>query len=229
MNIFIYSDESGVFDKKHNNIYVYGGLVFLSKEEKDNATRLYIKAEKIIRQNNINFKNNQNEIKASNISIKEKYSLFRSLNKFNKFSFIIEQKKVLDNIFNSKKDKQRYLDYVYKVGLKKILETLLIEKNLNFNEVENIYIYVDEHTTATNGKYELQEALEQEFKLGTYNINYSYWFKPIFPNLKTLNVEFCNSSKKVLIRAADIIANKTYNLYLNNSKTDGKIFTKIFP
>ena len=27
MRIFIYSDESGVFDKKHNDIFVYGGLI----------------------------------------------------------------------------------------------------------------------------------------------------------------------------------------------------------
>ena len=29
MDLFIYSDESGVFDKEHNEIYVYGGLIFL--------------------------------------------------------------------------------------------------------------------------------------------------------------------------------------------------------
>lgn len=35
MDLFIYSDESGVFDKVHNEIFVYGGLIFLGKEEKD--------------------------------------------------------------------------------------------------------------------------------------------------------------------------------------------------
>ena len=35
MDLFIYSDESGVFDKEHNEIYVYGGLIFLGKEQKD--------------------------------------------------------------------------------------------------------------------------------------------------------------------------------------------------
>ena len=33
MNLYIYSDESGVFDKVHNDIYVYGGVLFLSKED----------------------------------------------------------------------------------------------------------------------------------------------------------------------------------------------------
>ena len=39
MDLFIYSDESGVFDKVHNEIFVYGGLIFLSKEEKDDYNR----------------------------------------------------------------------------------------------------------------------------------------------------------------------------------------------
>lgn len=28
MNIFVYSDESGVFDKIHNKIFVFGGAIF---------------------------------------------------------------------------------------------------------------------------------------------------------------------------------------------------------
>ena len=47
MNIFVYSDESGVFDKVHNDIYVYGGIIFLSKEEKDNNVRKYLNVEKL--------------------------------------------------------------------------------------------------------------------------------------------------------------------------------------
>lgn len=33
MNIYIYSDESGVLDKQHNRYYVFGGLIFLSSSE----------------------------------------------------------------------------------------------------------------------------------------------------------------------------------------------------
>lgn len=49
MDLFIYSDESGVFDKEHNEIYVYGGLIFLGKELKDSYARKYIAAEKVLR------------------------------------------------------------------------------------------------------------------------------------------------------------------------------------
>ena len=33
MDLFIYSDESCVFDKAHKEIFVYGGVIFLGKEE----------------------------------------------------------------------------------------------------------------------------------------------------------------------------------------------------
>lgn len=209
MNIFVYSDESGVFDKKHNKYFIYGGLIFLSKDEKDTASRLYKNAEKILR--NEKYKNLKNfELKACKINNKEKSQLYRSLNKFIKFSIIIEQDKVLDRIFTSKKDKQRYLDYAYKVGLKKIFKILIGAKKIDPKKVEYIHFYVDEHTTATNGKYELEEALENEFKNGTYNCSYDHYFEPIFKDIKGLEVKFCNSSNVTLIRAADIIANRVY-------------------
>ena len=69
MNIFVYSDESGVFDKKHNKYFVYGGLSFLNKDEKDTASRLYKNAEKILR--NEKYKNLKNfELKACKINNK---------------------------------------------------------------------------------------------------------------------------------------------------------------
>lgn len=116
MDLFIYSDESGVFDKEHNEIYVYGGLIFCGKEQKDDYARKYIAAEKSLRgkQYVIN-----DELKACRISNKEKGKLYRSMNGVIRFGVIINQKKVLNRIFQSKKDKQRYLDYAYKIGLKK--------------------------------------------------------------------------------------------------------------
>lgn len=35
MNIYVYSDESGVFDKAHNDYFVFGGLILLGTEERD--------------------------------------------------------------------------------------------------------------------------------------------------------------------------------------------------
>ena len=41
MNLFIYSDESGVFDNVHNEYFVFGGLTLLGKESKEDWNRLY--------------------------------------------------------------------------------------------------------------------------------------------------------------------------------------------
>lgn len=213
MNILVYTDESGVFDKNHNSIYVFGGLVFLDRQSKEACSRKYIAAEKCIRANKYS---SIDELKACRITNKEKSKLFRSLNQYVKFGVVINQAYIMDRIFGSKKDKQRYLDYAYKIGLKRCLEKLVCNGSVRVDEVENIYIYADEHTTATNGRYELKEGLEQEFKNGTYNYQYDKYFPPLFPNMKGISLEFCNSEQRTLIRAADIVANRIYSASIRN-------------
>ena len=77
MNIYVYSDESGVFDQKHNDVYVFGGIILLSKDSKDECTRKYKHVEDVVRING-NYNKTQ-EIKANCILNKQKASLFRSL------------------------------------------------------------------------------------------------------------------------------------------------------
>ena len=215
MEIFVYADESGVFDQKHNDYFVFGGLIFLSKEEKESCARKYLHAERVVR--NALHIPKEKEIKASGIPLKHKNSLFRSINSAQKFSVVVVQKNVLGRIFQSSKDKQRYLDYVFKIGVKRALENLIHNGDVNPNEVTALRFYVDEHTTATNGLYELREALEQEFRNGTYNYTWDKHFPPIFLNLKAVELQFCNSSKTTLVRAADIVANRVWR---NAVKTD---------
>lgn len=208
MDIYVYSDESGVFDKAHNKVYVFGGLIYLNKADKDEYTRKYKKAESDIRANGCYDKHS--ELKACKISNKEKNKLFRSLNQCIKFGAIVNQESVNDEIFKNKKSKQRYLDYVYKICLKNALNKLIKSKVINPDDVRNIYIFADEHTTATNGRYELKEGLEQEFKVGTINYRYNIFYKPIFTSLDSIQLYFCDSASKILIRAADIVANHIY-------------------
>lgn len=213
MDLFIYSDESGVFDKVHNEIYVYGGLIFLGKDQKDIFARKYLVAEKFLRTNK--YLNNE-ELKACKISNKEKGKLFRSMNGAIKFGVIINQKKVLEQIFKSKKDKQRYLDFAYKIGLKKSLQNMIDDGVIDKSNIDNIHIFSDEHTTATNSKYELRESLEQEFKNGTYNSVYDKYFPPLFKDMLGIDLRNCDSKKETLVRAADIVANRIYFMALNH-------------
>ena len=224
MNLFIFSDESGVLDKKHHPIYTFGGLVFVSKQEKDSASHLYYNAEQTIR-NRMN-PSNLNEIKANNVSPSDKGKLFRSLNRFEKFGAIINQRKLRDEIFLSKKTKQRYLDWVYKMAVKRKLETMIKEKKIDHKEVRNLYFIVDEHTTATDGIYELREAIEHEFKYGTFTNGYQNYFPPLFHNLESVVLEYRDSKTTTLVRAADIVANQLYHMAENNNyeKTEGRHF-----
>ncbi|BDR55522.1 DUF3800 domain-containing protein [Xylocopilactobacillus apis] len=122
MNIYVYSDESGVFDKNHNEFFVYGGIVIFTTKNHEDWKRKYKKAEQTIRK--IEKLDKDTEVKATNISNKSKNKLFRSLNKIEKFGGIIYQPKVLDNIFENKKSKQRYLDYIFKICVNANLKIL---------------------------------------------------------------------------------------------------------
>lgn len=133
-----------------------------------------------------------------------------------KFCGIVKQESVLDSIFESKKTKQRYLDYVYKISVKRAFEQLILNKQIIPNEIENIYFFVDEHTTATNGRYELREGIEQELKHGTHNFEYNAYYPPIFPNVRSIDMKFCNSESTLLVRAADIVANRVFYLQRND-------------
>ena len=229
MNIFVYSDESGVFDKIHNQIFTFGGVIFLSKQDRDNQSRKYLHAENCIRKSSL-YTINQ-ELKACKINNQEKYKLYRSLGQCIKFGAVVDQRRVLDRIFYSKKDKQRYLDYVYKISLKRAFQALNDEGRIDLEQVKNLYIFADEHTTATNGCYDLREGLEAEFKLGTYNYNYGRYFPPVFYNLDSVNLKFCNSCTQTLIRAADIVANKIYHDSISNQLLLGKtnLYVTYFP
>lgn len=162
MDLFVYSDESGVFDKAHNEIFVFGGLIFIGKDQKDEYARRYIAAEKVMRGCRYS---THKELKACRISNKDKGKLYRATNGTVRFGVLINQQKVLPRIFESKKDKQRYLDYAYKIGLKRALEYLISEEYITRSDVNAIHIYNDEHTTATNGRYELREAIENELEM----------------------------------------------------------------
>lgn len=217
MNLFVYSDESGVFDSIHNDYFVFGGVLFMSKQNKDIAERQYRAVERSLRESG-KYEALQ-ELKASVLSNRDKGKIMRSLNNEQKFAVIIDQKKVLSQIFYNKKDKQRYLDYAYKIALKKFLLHLSSSNILNLESVEEMFVYCDEHATATSGKYELEEGLLAEYKNGTYNTSYQVFFPPATQNLKNLCVEFCASEKKTLIRAADIVANHVYSCTVRGVKT----------
>lgn len=214
MDLYIYTDESGVFDKVHNKLFVFGGVMYLSKEDRDIATRKYINVEKNIYSKGLY----SGELKASIISNKDKGKIFRSLNDTIKFGVIIHQRQVDNRIFNDKKSKQRFLDYAYKIMIKRTFQSLEHDSYLKLEDIENINIYCDEHTTATNGRYELKEGIISELKTGTYNYRWTKFYPPICSQIKNINLGFYDSKNRTLIRAADVVANRIYASSINKDK-----------
>ena len=208
MDIYIYTDESGVFDRDHNKFFVYGGILFLSFEEKEIFTRKYIHAEHSLRKDK-KYKE-INELKASHLDNKDKGKLFRSTNQCYRFGTVIHEQKLLSQAFENKKSKQRYLDYAFKIGLKRYLEHLVNNCVINPNNVVNLHLYCDQHSTATNGFYELQESIFNEFRNGIYSYRYNTFHSPIMPKLESVEIKYCDSLNTTLIRSADIIANRIY-------------------
>lgn len=229
MHIYVYTDESGVFDYKHEKFYIFGGVIFLSKEKRDNETAKYSHVEKIMYRNNNKYEGK--ELKACLIENKDKGKLFRSMNACDKFGVVIDLKNVNREIFNNKKSKQRYLDYAYKIGLKRALENMIDSKMIDPDRVDYLTVFNDEHTTATNGRYELREGLEGEFRNGTFNYKYDKFFPPLFSNLKDVTVKYCDSRIKEAIRMADIVANRIYHCASINqlNQLSKKVFLSYLP
>ena len=218
MNIYVYSDESGVLDKQHNSYYVFGGVLFLSGEDRDTCSRRFVAAEKNIRSSE-NISTNT-EVKACNIQPKSKNKLYRILKSEERFGVVISQKRLTnDELFSNKKSKQRYLDWAYKMAIKTKFQELIAQGVIDPQKVESISFLVDEHSTATEGWYELRESLEKEFKIGMWNFEYMTFHKPLFPSVKSVNLQYCNSAKNTLVRAADIVANHIFYLSNKNKGT----------
>ena len=49
MNVYVFSDESGIFDYKSHEYFVYGGIIIIGKQEMDSLSRRYSAMEKNLR------------------------------------------------------------------------------------------------------------------------------------------------------------------------------------
>ncbi len=224
MDIFVFSDESGVFDCYHSQYFVFGGAVFLDRMTMESAARRYLSIEKQIRKENLIAP--EDELKASNLERKNQRRLFRATNREFRFGVVVEipKLKIRWQIADDKKSRQRYMDFAYKIAIKRFFTSLIKDGAINPSEVSTIHFFTDQHTTATNGRYELNEGLEQELIRGTFNFEKQVFHPPLFPTAKSTTLKYCDSKKVVLIRAADIIANRIYHL-----ASSGKLYYEASP
>ncbi len=214
MEVYVYSDESGTFDYVHNDYFVYGGVIFLSKAAKEEMSRKYLALERKIRADG-HFGIDE-EIKASKLKKSHKRRLL-SLSYSEgcyPFGIVISLKELTlkEQISSSSKSKQRYMDYAYKLGIKNMLKSFIETGLLPLDECHSLHFCMDEHHSATDGKYELSESLDAEFNIGTYNPSWDLFHKPIFEKRKAyIDCRFCDSKRNTLVRLADIVANYIFH------------------
>lgn len=212
MKLYVYVDESGTFDKSHNELFVYGGIVVMGTEAKDNLERKYQSIENRIR-SNLGVKASVGEMKASKLPMHHRKRLFHAADGLpcRRFGVVVNQRLLDNSVFLSKGAKQRYLDWALKIGIKRCVLKILKDGDVKIDSISKMAVYVDEHSSSTTGRYNLEETINEEFRFGVYNPDLNIFYEPIFsPKFPAIPVRYLNSEKVPLIRAADVTANWVY-------------------
>lgn len=209
MDLYIFSDESGIFDSKHYDLFVYAGLIIIGKQDMDMLSRRYLGLEKNLRKKT-KYKNT-GELKARHLDDCDRKKLLKLFSRVLKFAVLVDLKKLdQEFVFKNQKSKQRYMDFAYQTVLRKAFELMLHENIVKLEEELSIFIHEDNHHIATGIKCSKEEAIFQDLQSGTYVPGSGMFIPPLFPNLQKVSVTLHDSVQATLIRGADLIANTVY-------------------
>ena len=207
--VYINLDDSGKLTSKEK-ISVYGGLVFLSKNEKDKFITQYrsiindIKCKYCNKVNNCD--NKCPEIKNTNIEINDKRRIMNYIKKYYVVALIIKNENVYEHIINSKAAKGRFIDYSIRRMIKEVIIKLIKQKRIDINKPLKLIINIDQQSTKSNGYYNLRDGLMEELKYGIVNYNYSKKINPIIRSSLDIKVTYQDSGKSYVVQAADLLA-----------------------
>ena len=208
--IYINLDDSGKLTKRES-ISVYGGLVFLSKKEKDKFITQYRSIINDIKccycQNNcLNCNKKCPEIKNTNIKKSHKRRIMNYLKKYFVVALVIKNNYVYEHIIESKSAKGRFVDYSLRRMIKEIIKILIKCKSLDPNKKLRLIINIDEQSTKSNGYYNLRDGLLEELKYGIANYNYGMQINPIIFSDIEIVLSYQDSGKSFVVQAADLLA-----------------------
>ena len=130
--VYINLDDSGKLTSREK-ISVYGGLVFLSKKEKDKFITQYRSIINEIKcgycDNVLECDNNCPEIKNTNIKKSDKRRLMNYIKKYYVVALVIKNDNVCKYIKENKAAKGRFIDYSIRRMIKEIVEKLIKKAN----------------------------------------------------------------------------------------------------
>ena len=218
--LYIYMDDSGVI---HSNepCCVYGGIAFLSEEDKRKFTEKYQEyIQKIscvyCKYNVSKCKYKCPEIKDTNIHYNHKKKILKYLENEFCFAVIIDNQKVNSEIMKKKTGRGRFRDYTERILLKRILTYFIKEKLLNPNEPVKLVLRIDEQINILHLERDFLEDIQKEFTKGMSNLKHFMYFPPILHNDVNIDLKYVDSKEEVGVQIADIIAGETRKNYLKN-------------
>lgn len=229
--IYINIDDSGKISKKEN-VCIYGGLVFLSKDEKDkfiNQYRGIIKSIKCkyCQSDNLMCNHKCPELKNSKIAPKHKRRIMNYINQYHTFACIIQNNKIYSHIMDDKSSKGRFSDYTQKRLIKQVIKDLIKEKKVDPYKETTLIINIDEQPTKTNGNYNLRDTIIEEFIFGIKNFDYSLKTQPLFFNKLTITLKYQGSSKSYSIQAADFVAGTVRHKVIESLEKNKNLFNEL--
>ena len=215
--IYINLDDSGKLTNKEK-ISVYGGLLFLSKKEKDKFITQYRTIINDIKCSYCNACNKKcPEIKNTNIKNGDKRRIMNYLNRYYTIALVIKNYNVYDYIKQSKSAKGIFIDYSLRRLIKEIIKTLIKEEKIDPNKAIRLIINIDQQSTKSNGYYNLHDGLIEELKHGISNYNYFSQKVPIIFSDLEVKISYQDSGKSYVVQAADLLAGTIRKKAIDNS------------
>ncbi len=224
--IYINLDDSGKLTTKEQ-ISVYGGLVFLSKKEKDKFITQYrsiindIKCEYCEQCNN-----DCPEIKNTNIKKTDKRRLMNYIKKYYVVALVIKNDDIYEHIKQSKAARGRFVDYAIRRMIKEMIKSLIKCNSIDPNLPIKLIINIDQQSTKSNGYYNLHDGLIEELKYGILNYNYASKIKPIIFSDLDVVVSYQDSGKSYVVQAADLLAGTIRRTALDNQSVIDQSLSK---
>lgn len=224
--IYINLDDSGKLTAKEQ-ISVYGGLVFLSKKEKDKFITQYrsiindIKCEYCEQCNN-----DCPEIKNTNIKKTDKRRLMNYIKKYYVVALVIKNDDIYEHIKQSKAARGRFVDYAIRRMIKEMIKSLIKCNSIDPNLPIKLIINIDQQSTKSNGYYNLHDGLIEELKYGILNYNYASKIKPIIFSDLDVVVSYQDSGKSYVVQAADLLAGTIRRTALDNQSVIDQSLSK---
>ena len=229
--IYINLDDSGKLSKKEK-ISVYGGIVFLSKKEKDKFITQYRSIIKSIKCNYCEHDkktctNECPEIKNTNVEADHRRRIVNYIKKYYTIALIIRNDDVRDHIISNKASKGRFTDYAIRRLIKESIRKLINQKRIDPNLPVKLILNIDQQSTKSNGYYNLKDGLIEELVYGIYNFNYNTLHKPILYGGLEVNLKYFDSSKSYAVQAADFMAGNIRRLAISNYDDLRKFYSQV--